>query len=82
MRYILFGAGLLCWLGFAYDIENDRDFMFYCSYETIEQAKSDNFSANAYCRKRVRPIEEKLTLSVDEATKMLSELKCIKVEIK
>jgi len=27
MRYIYFGLGLLTWLIFAYDIENDRDFM-------------------------------------------------------
>lgn len=27
MRYIFFVLGLLMWLIFAYDIENDRDFM-------------------------------------------------------
>jgi hypothetical protein len=27
MRYILFGLGLIYWMVFAYDIENDRDFM-------------------------------------------------------
>jgi hypothetical protein len=27
MRYILFILGLLSWFAFAYDIENDRDFM-------------------------------------------------------
>lgn len=27
MRIILFALGLLFWIAFAYDIENDRDFM-------------------------------------------------------
>ncbi len=27
MKYILFVSGLLLWFVFAYDIENDRDFM-------------------------------------------------------
>lgn len=27
MRYIYFGLGFINWLAFAYDIENDRDFM-------------------------------------------------------
>ena len=27
MRYISFATGVLSWASFAYDIENDRDFM-------------------------------------------------------
>jgi hypothetical protein len=56
--------------------------MAFEDYESIEEAKENNFSNEPYIWKQVRPIEEKLTLSIDEATKMLSELKGIKVEIK
>lgn len=45
MRYILFGIGLLCWLAFAYDIENDRDFMTW-----IWLLTSLFFFVNSYVR--------------------------------
>jgi hypothetical protein len=51
-------------------------------YKSIEEAKADNFLNDMHGWEEARPIEEKLTLSIDEATKMLSELKGIKVEIK
>ena len=57
-------------------------FMAFEDYESIEEARENNFSNEPYIWKHARPIEEKLTLSIDEATKMLSELKGVKVEIK
>ena len=45
MRYILFGAGLLNWIAFAYDIENDRDFMTW-----IWLLTSLFFFVNSYVR--------------------------------
>jgi hypothetical protein len=62
--------------------KTNKWFFSFCDYESIEEAKADNFSNELYCWEKARPIEEKLTLSIDEAIKMLSELKGIKVEIK
>ena len=45
MRYILFGIGLLNWIAFAYDIENDRDFMTW-----IWLLTSLFFFVNSYVR--------------------------------
>ncbi len=45
MRYVLFVIGLLCWLAFAYDIENDRDFMTW-----IWLLSSQFFFINSYVR--------------------------------
>jgi hypothetical protein len=62
--------------------KTEDGYFAFNGYESIEEAKNDNFSNGVLLWEKARPIEEKLTLSIDEATKMLSELKGIKVEIK
>lgn len=45
MKYILFILGILCWIAFAYDIENDRDFMTWMWFIT-----SQYLFVNSYIR--------------------------------
>jgi hypothetical protein len=71
-----------CWVPRVVFAKTKYWFLSFGNYHSIEEAREDNFLNGVTIWQKARPIEKKLTLSVDEATKMLSELKGIKVEIK
>lgn len=71
MRYILFIIGLLSWVWFAYDIENDRDFMTW-----IWLLTSLFFFVNSYVRYKydMENLNESKKYSTQDINKIVLEL--------